>query len=224
MSGISIAMAAILLASPQLEGPESLGPEGMIGSARSKGPTSLGDVMKDEKFFDIANPAAVKVSRPPTRNPFLLPQEQSAGRSLNELQEAEREAEKARLAAEASTVITSPVPTPSVDYARTLLDDHVKSLSLTAVLISEEIQTAVINGELIDRGEVLPGTALVLSAIHRDGVRLSIGKHHFDLRLPPPGRTKRTADDSGEEDDTEQDETQEGEASDGDLFDTAQEG
>lgn len=228
MIGVSLAIAATLLASPQLEGPESLGPEGMMGASGSGGPSSLGEVMKDEKFFEITNPAAVKTSRPTARNPFLLPQEQSAGRSLIELQEDEREAEKARQAAQAAMVASAPqTPAISIDHARALLDEHVQSLALTAVLISEEVQTAVIDGDLIDRGEILPGTAFVLSEIHRDGVRLSVGEHRFDLRLPPPGRTKRSStdsDDSIDEGDSEQLEGQEGDESDDELFDTTQEG
>jgi len=233
MSGVSLILAAAFLAAPQLEGPESLGPEGLgvVGQPGDDAPKSLGDVMTDDSFFDITNPAAVKAGRPPTRNPFLLPQEQQAGRSLSEIrkaeEEAEAEAEKARMSAAASIVKTSPIPTPSIDHARVLIEEYVKSLALTAVLISDEIQTAVVNGDLIDRGEVLPGTAMVVSEIHREGIRLTVGEHHIDLRLPPPGRTQHSGgdtDDSGDESDAEQDEGQEEDASDTDLFDTAQEG
>lgn len=195
-----IVAAALAALAPQEDGPMEPGPEsaaaGIGGLPGKKLPGSLADVLKDDGFFKVLNPAALTPGRSPSRNPFLLPDEQATGRSLDALRKEQLEEERRRRDAEQEleVPVSGAGPLDTVEQAYLLLDAYVAELSLTAVLISEQVRTAVIDGELIDLGEPIPGTAMVLSEVRRDGVRLSVGEHHFHKRLPPPGYGTRRAD------------------------------
>lgn len=183
-----VLFAAALALAPQ--DPQGAGEPGGPVAEKSEldEPESLFDLLKNDSVFQIPAPTPPSASdRPLERNPFLLPEEQASGKPLEELLR-ERELEEKRRRDSEAAARTRAGGAGEAEDARAAIAAIVDSLDLTAILIAPDGGTAVIAGDLVDIGETVPSTQLVLVAVSRQGITLASGEDRFDKRLPPPRR------------------------------------
>ncbi len=133
-------------------------------------------------FVDMAK-APHKPVRSRTRDPFLFPAEQEAGKSVEAI-----EAEQAELArieheqeSEALEAAASPAA-PPVDPMAELVAS-VQALEISAVLVAKNGGSCLVHGDIVRIGDTMLGGRATLTRVGRDGVSFAVGERTVDVAL-----------------------------------------